>query len=441
MKKLLLLLFLLNSSFSFGQWSYVSTIPGSGEIYNLSVINQNLIWVCSTGGRVFRTVNGGANWVARNSGLPSVDITSICALDTSLCWVGTETGSIYKTSDGGSSWTLQFSLTGSFFDGIKMFNESYGMYYADPTAAGQPHQWRYTTNGGTEWLLSPNAPIANTNEAGLLNAWDWIDTGKVWISTGNFTSGSTSNRSFKTTNGYAGGGWTNTVLTGTGNSSGLYFSAIAFTDENNGMTASNGSGNTVRKTTDGGNTWVNVPNPPGASNFIPFNMCGLKDGSNLIFLMLYTNRNLCFKTSDYGSTWVEEIVPSQASSSIRQIQFLTPALGFAGGAGGVFLRYGSSIGINLSNTEIPGEFKLGQNYPNPFNPATKIDFSIPVQSKVVLKIYDPTGKEISTLVNDFRNAGNYTVDFTASSGLTSGIYFYTMTAGEYTVTKKFILLK
>ncbi|MEZ4821201.1 MAG: hypothetical protein R2942_01865 [Ignavibacteria bacterium] len=178
----------------------------------------------STGGRVFRTVNGGANWVARNSGLPSVDITSICALDTSLCWVGTETGSIYKTSDGGSSWTLQFSLTGSFFDGIKMFNESYGMYYADPTAAGQPHQWRYTTNGGTEWLLSPNAPIANTNEAGLLNAWDWTDTGKVWISTGNFTSGSTSNRSFKTTNGYAGGGWTNTVLTGTGNSSGLYFS-------------------------------------------------------------------------------------------------------------------------------------------------------------------------------------------------------------------------
>ena len=207
------------------------------------------------------------------------------------------------------------------------------------------------------------------------------------------------------------------------------------------MTASNGTGDAVRKTTDGGNTWITVPNPPGASNFIPFNMCGLKDGSNLIFLMLYTNRNLCFKTSDYGATWVSETVPSQASSSIRQMQFLSPSLGFAGGAGGVFLRYGSSIGINLSNTEIPTEFKLSQNYPNPFNPTTKIDFSIPVQSKVTLKIYDPVGKEVSTLVNDFRNAGNYTVDFSANTGLTSGIYFYTMTAGQYIITKKFILLK
>ncbi|MBP9192138.1 MAG: hypothetical protein KBF96_06265, partial [Ignavibacteria bacterium] len=105
MKKILLFIFLFNSTFSFGQWSYVSTIPGSGEIYNLSVIDQDLIWVCSTSGRVFRTVNGGVNWVARNSGLPSVDITSICGLDTSNCWVGTETGSIYKTSDGGSNWT------------------------------------------------------------------------------------------------------------------------------------------------------------------------------------------------------------------------------------------------------------------------------------------------------------------------------------------------
>ncbi|HMQ70158.1 MAG TPA: T9SS type A sorting domain-containing protein [Ignavibacteria bacterium] len=441
MKKLYLLLFLLNSSFSSGQWSYVSTIPGSGEIYNLSVLNQDLIWVCSTAGRVFRTVNGGADWVARNNGLPSVDITSICALDTSYCWVGTETGSIYKTSDGGSNWALQFSIAGSFSDGIKMFNENYGMYYGDPPAAGQPHQWRYTTNGGTDWLLSPNAPVANANEAGLLNAWDWTDTSRVWISTGNFTSGSTSNKSFKTINGYTGGGWTNTVLTGSGNSSGLYFSSIAFTDNEYGMTASNGTGDAVRKTTDGGNTWTTVPNPPGASNFIPFNMFGLKDGSNLIFLMLYTNRNLCFKTSDYGASWTEEAVPSQASSSIRQMQFLSPSLGFAGGAGGKFLRYGSSIGINLSNTEIPAEFKLGQNYPNPFNPATKINFSVPVQSKVTLNVYNQLGKKVSTLVNDFMNAGNYTVDFTANSGLTSGIYFYTMTAGQYTFTKKFVLIK
>lgn len=441
MKKIILLIFLLITSFSFGQWSYVSNTPGFGEIYNLSVINQNLIWVCNANGRVFMTNNGGVNWTLRNNGLPTVDITSICALDSNNCWVGTETGSIYKTTDGGANWTLQFSQTGSFSDGIKMFDQNYGIYYGDPPGAGQPHQWRYTTNGGTNWLLSPNAPIANTNEAGLLNAWDWTDTSKVWISLGNFTSGSTSNRSFKTTNGFGGGGWTNTVLTGTGNSSGLYFSSIAFTDSLNGMTASNGTGNTLRKTTDGGNSWVNVPNPPGASNFIPFNMFGLKDGSNLIFLVLYSSQNLFYKTSDYGTTWIQESIPSQAVSSLRQMQFLSPTLGFAGGAGGVFLRYGNSIGITLTNTEIPSEFNLGQNYPNPFNPVTKINFSVPVSSKVTLKVFDPLGKKVYELVNDFRIAGNYTVDFTASSGLNSGVYFYTLTSGQNSLTKKFILLK
>lgn len=441
MKKFLLLLFFFNASFSFSQWSYVSTIPGAGEIYCMSVLNQDLIWVSSVNGRVFKSTNGGVNWNARNFGLPVVDITSISALDTSLCWVGTETGSIYKTSNGGYNWTLQFSLALSFSDGIKMFTESYGIYYGDPVGAGQPHQWRFTTDGGTNWLLSPDAPLALANEAGLLNAWDWTDTGRYWISTGNFTSGSTSNRSFKTTNGFIGGGWTSTILTGTGNSSGLYFSSIAFTDNNNGMTASNGTGSTVRKTTDGGNTWVTVPNPPGASNFIPFNMCGLKDGSNVIYLILYTNQNRCFKTSDYGTTWTQETLPVQAAGSLRLMQFITPSFGFAGGAGGVFLRYGNSIGISQFNTELPSEYKLGQNYPNPFNPATKINFSIRASSKVTLKVFDAIGKEVSVLVDEFKNAGNYTVDFTAGSELNSGIYFYTITAGEFTMTKKLILLK
>jgi hypothetical protein len=322
-----------------------------------------------------------------------------------------------------------------------MLTETYGIYYGDPVGTGQPHQWRFTTDGGTNWLLSPDAPLALANEAGLLNAWDWTDTGKYWISTGNFTSGSTSNRSFKTTNGFIGGGWTSTTLSGTGNSSGLYFSSIAFTDNNNGMTASNGTGSTVRKTTDGGNTWVTVPNPPGVSNFIPFNMCGLKDGSNVIRDSLYTNANRCFKTSDYGTTWTQEALPAQASSSLRLMQFINPNLGFAGGAGGVFLRYGNPIGISQSNTEHPSEYKLGQNYPNPFNPSTNINFSIPASSKVSLKVYDAIGKEVSVLVNELKSAGNYTVDFTAGSGLNSGIYFYTLIAGEFTMTKKLMLLK
>ena len=105
------------------------------------------------------------------------------------------------------------------------------------------------------------------------------------------------------------------------------------------------------------------------------------------------------------------------------------------------LYNGNSIGISLINTELLSDYKLLQNYPNPFNPSTTINFSIPVSSKVSLKVYDPAGREVSTLVNEFKSAGNYSVNFTAGSGLNSGVYFYTMTAGEFTVTKKLILLK
>ncbi|MGB4853543.1 MAG: T9SS type A sorting domain-containing protein, partial [Ignavibacteria bacterium] len=129
------------------------------------------------------------------------------------------------------------------------------------------------------------------------------------------------------------------------------------------------------------------------------------------------------------------------SSSIRLMQFINPTLGFAGGAGGVFLRYGNSIGITQINSELPSEYKLGQNYPNPFNPSTTIDFSVPVSGEVTLKIYDLTGKEVSALVNEFRNAGNYSVNFNAASVLNSGIYFYKLTSGNISITKKFMIVK
>ena len=90
-------------------------------------------------------------------------------------------------------------------------------------------------------------------------------------------------------------------------------------------------------------------------------------------------------------------------------------------------------------------FKLEQNYPNPFNPSTKIKFTIPGDARrerqeVVLKVYDVLGNEIATLVNEERTAGVYEVEFNAT-GLPSGIYFYQMQAGNFTDTKKLVLLK
>jgi hypothetical protein len=91
-------------------------------------------------------------------------------------------------------------------------------------------------------------------------------------------------------------------------------------------------------------------------------------------------------------------------------------------------------------TNSPNDFKLYQNYPNPFNPSTKIQFAVTKSSKVLLRVYDVTGHEVSTLVNETKSSGEYEISFNAAD-LPSGIYFYNLSAGNFTETKKMLLLK
>jgi len=86
------------------------------------------------------------------------------------------------------------------------------------------------------------------------------------------------------------------------------------------------------------------------------------------------------------------------------------------------------------------EYKLNQNYPNPFNPSTTIKYSIPKSSLVTLKVYDILGKEIATLVNEEKTAGNYQVEFNAAN-LPSGVFFYRIQAGSFNQVRKMLLIK
>lgn len=88
----------------------------------------------------------------------------------------------------------------------------------------------------------------------------------------------------------------------------------------------------------------------------------------------------------------------------------------------------------------PAEFSLSQNYPNPFNPSTTISWQSPVSSWQTLKVYDVLGNEIATLADEYKTAGNYSVEFDGTN-LPSGIYYYRLTAGSFSDTKKFMLLK
>ena len=114
------------------------------------------------------------------------------------------------------------------------------------------------------------------------------------------------------------------------------------------------------------------------------------------------------------------------------------------------------VSVELIEDEFPNQIILEHNYPNPFNPVTKIKFTIPLQQNpllggdyrgglVTLKVYDILGKEIATLVNEEKSAGNYEVEFSSHSSevrnLTSGVYFYQLKSGSFVETKKMLLIK
>ena len=108
----------------------------------------------------------------------------------------------------------------------------------------------------------------------------------------------------------------------------------------------------------------------------------------------------------------------------------------------------SPIGINIINTEIPDKFALLLNYPNPFNPVTKIKSQIPllrgvsegrgVFTKII--VYDLSGSEVTTLVNEQLKPGSYEVNWN-SAGFASGVYFYSLITNVYTETKRMVLIK
>ena len=123
-----------------------------------------------------------------------------------------------------------------------------------------------------------------------------------------------------------------------------------------------------------------------------------------------------------GLQWTNSSTPIVSSTAICEI-------------------YSPSVdGIEGKTSSSLNTFELSQNYPNPFNPATIINYQIPKEGIVTIKIFDTLGKEVKTLVNAYKSQGKYSVSFDASH-LASGVYFYRMQAGSFVETRKLILMK
>ncbi len=128
------------------------------------------------------------------------------------------------------------------------------------------------------------------------------------------------------------------------------------------------------------------------------------------------------------------------SASFNASQNLSAAASDGKVVGDTRWSYLGPTGVSQTGDVTPGVFSLEQNYPNPFNPSTTISYQVPVNGLVTLKVFNIVGQEVATLVNEVQQASGYQASFDASK-LSSGIYFYTLRAGNFVQTKKMMLLK
>ena len=232
----------------------------------------------------------------------------------------------------------------------------------------------------------------------------------------------------KTTNG--GSNWT---MHSMGTSSALL--GITFIDEYNGIVV--GQNGLILKTSDGGDTWFYR------------NSATSKDLNKVAFIdalngTIAGNYGTILNTTDGGNTWSSQI--SKTNKNLYDVCLTSSFTRYVVGENGTILKtINGGIITELeedpnSNSNSAKSYYLSQNYPNPFNPSTRIHYSVISTQIVSVNVYDLLGREIETLVNEEKLAGEYEVEFNGAN-LPSGIYFYQLKAGDYIETKKMVLIR
>ena len=205
--------------------------------------------------------------------------------------------------------------------------------------------------------------------------------------------------------------------------------------------------NGVYRSTDNGDSWTQINN--GLSGLDVG--CLAINSNGDIFAgtgVWYIEGDGVFRSTNNGENW------TQINNGLTELDVHSLAINlegyiYAGTVSGVFRSINTTVTEVEEDKLLPSAFTLDQNYPNPFNPSTTIKYSVPKLSFVTIKIYDVLGSEVATLVNEEKPVGTYEVELELQSNLPSGVYFYQLKAVDpstgsgqvFVETKKMILMK
>ena len=389
------------------QWQSSGNYSG----WVLSFVVTNNVLVAGTYGSGAYYTSNGTDWTYSVSGMADPKIISM-TFNGNEIYSGSEAGGVYRSTDNGINWTpVNNGLTS--FEIHTLCSNAGNVYAGTNTGVFM------TTNNGNNWELISVPSVGYTIFA--LTAYN------------NKIISASAYGVFITTN--SGANWNN-ITSGT--------SSYIYTMANfNNVVYAGSSAQGVFKTTNDGLNWIHLNSGlPGGKA-----VRGIFCKTEKIYAAVYNNGGIYYLPSS-GSTWIPANEGLTQLTCLMVIPFNNYI--FAGTSSGIFRRPESELSSIIKiSPQIPDDYRLFNNYPNPFNPATKIKFDIPNPEKgerkttndlVVLKVYDMLGKEIETLVNEKLNPGTYEVTFNGNN-LSSAIYFYVLSAGDFIAKKKMVLLK
>lgn len=412
MKKNIFILLALLTCNAYSQWEKMNSFPTAwvNDIY----ISGSVIYAATQNNGVYKSTDAAASWQQISNGLSngqSIQCKQVILSGGNL-YTATVDG-IYKSTNLGGDWVKKSSgITigpGAIYEFCESIYELNGVLFT-----GAYNGIYRSTNGADSWVI--------TNISGM------------HVFAKNFTMHNGILFAARETN--------NTPVAYTSADNGVTWSALT-TLTLPTITFFSEPGKLFAGTIDG--AWLSTNNGASWVHRIlgltadPYNSSFVRVNGILVSSLKFGGSGM-YKTSNDGVLWENFGQGLPFLSSIHKLIILNSKI-LTGTSAGIYQRNISDVtGITVISAEVPEVFSLKQNYPNPFNPETKIVYSVPKLSNVKLAVFDAAGRELASLVNQWQNPGTYEVSFDASE-LSSGLYFYKITADEFTDTKRMILVK